>query len=47
MKQRLLILLFAIAVLLLALGGWAVEGLRWVFSVPLRLRVAPATLRAH
>ena len=42
MKRRLLLTLLGLGLLLLALGGWAVQGLRWAVAVPLRPRVAVA-----
>ena len=42
MKQRLLLLVLGLGILVLALGGWAVQGLRWALAVPLRPRVAVA-----
>jgi hypothetical protein len=32
MKQRLLFVLLIVGLLLLAVGGWAVQGLRWTLS---------------
>lgn len=32
MKRRLLIMLFITGLILLALGGWSVRGLRWTLS---------------
>ena len=45
MKRTLLISLLALGLLVLALGGWAVQGLRWVVRpgrVRTRRRLAPA-----
>jgi hypothetical protein len=38
MKRTLLILLLAVGLLLLALGGWAVQGARWALSGGTRRR---------
>jgi hypothetical protein len=45
MNLRLIIVLVVLAAILLALGGWAVDGARWVVRggwIPRRERVAPA-----
>jgi hypothetical protein len=42
MKRRLLFLALALAIVLVAVGGWAVEGVRWAFTGS-RGRPAPAT----
>jgi hypothetical protein len=45
MNLRLLIVLVVIAALFLALGGWAVDGVRWAVRggwLPRRVRVATA-----
>lgn len=41
MKRRLILLLLALLVLVLAIGGWAVEGARWALRGR-RARLAPA-----
>lgn len=41
MKRRLILLLLALLVLVLAIGGWAVEGARWALRGR-RARFAPA-----
>lgn len=43
MKRTLWLTILAFAVLLLALGGWAVNGVRWTLSGPRRARSRPAT----
>ena len=40
MKRRFYIAVIAFALLLVACGGWAVDGVRWVATR--RLRLAPA-----
>lgn len=42
MKGRVYIVAFALALVLLAVGAWAVEGLRWAFTGSRRPRLAPA-----
>ena len=42
MKQRLLFILLGLIVLVLAVGGWVVEGARWALTGS-RDRLAPAT----
>ena len=37
-KRKLLFLLLALGLLLLALGGWAVQGVRFAFAVALPAR---------
>jgi hypothetical protein len=41
MKRRLLFIVLALAVVLVAVGGWTVEGLRWALTGS-RGRPAPA-----
>jgi len=41
MKSRLLLMLLAVLLLVLAIGGWCVEGTRWVLRGR-RARLAPA-----
>jgi hypothetical protein len=43
MKRLLLLLCLAIGILLLALGAWAVQGVRWTFTGSRRRRDALAT----
>jgi hypothetical protein len=44
MNHRLLIKLLALGLLVLAVGGWAVQGVRWMLTGPRRARgrLAPA-----
>jgi hypothetical protein len=42
MKKRLLITGLALCVLLLAVGGWTVRGIRWTLGGGARLRAAAA-----
>jgi hypothetical protein len=44
MKRRLYFTLFAVALLVLALLGWTVEGLRWATTGNRRPRPQPARL---
>jgi len=43
MKRTLWLLMLAFALLLLAVGGWAVNGVRWTLSGPRRARGRLAT----
>ena len=43
MKRTLWLLILAFALLLLAIGGWAVNGVRWTLSGPRRARGRLAT----
>ena len=43
MDHRLLILLLALGLLVLALGGWAVDGVRWLLTGSRRARPGIAT----
>jgi hypothetical protein len=43
MKRTLLLLIFAFALLLLAVAGWTVNGVRWTLSGPRRARGRLAT----
>ncbi len=36
MKRNFFFLFLAFAVLVLALGGWTVQGVRWTFAAPVR-----------
>lgn len=42
MNRSLLLSFLVVAVVLLAVGGWTVRGVRWTLATPGRLRVAPA-----
>ena len=42
MNRSLLLSFLVVAVVLLAVGGWTVRGVRWTFATPGRLRLAPA-----
>ena len=42
MTRTLLLSFVVFAVLLLAVGGWTVRGIRWTLATPSRLRLAPA-----
>jgi hypothetical protein len=42
MNRSLLLSFLVVAVVLLAVGGWTVRGLRWTLATPSRLRLAPA-----
>jgi hypothetical protein len=42
MTRTLLLSLLVVAVLLLAVGGWTVRGIRWTLATPSRMRLAPA-----
>jgi hypothetical protein len=42
MTRTLLLSLVVFAVLVLAVGGWAVRGIRWTLATPGRMRLAPA-----
>lgn len=42
MRKRALLTALALAVLVLALLGWTVDGIRWVLSAPRRPRLAAA-----
>lgn len=42
MKTRIYITLIALALLLVALGGWTVEAARWLATGSRRPRLAPA-----
>jgi hypothetical protein len=41
-KRRLLFVVFALVIVLVAVGGWAIEGARWALTGS-RGRPAPAT----
>jgi hypothetical protein len=41
-KRRLLFVVFALVIVLVAVGGWAIEGMRWALTGS-RGRPAPAT----
>ena len=43
MKRTLWLLILAFALVLLAVGGWAVNGVRWTLSGPRRVRGRLAT----
>jgi hypothetical protein len=42
MKRKLFFILIATGVLVLALGGWTVDGLRWAFAGSRRTAPLPA-----
>ena len=42
MKPRLFLVLLGLALFLLAVAAWALQGVRWALSAPLRPRVAAA-----
>ena len=42
MTLRLLLVLVALGLLVLALAAWALQGVRWALGAPLRPRVAAA-----
>ena len=42
MKPRLFLVFLGLGLLLLAVAAWALQGLRWTLTAPLRPRVAAA-----
>jgi len=43
MKRTLYLTVIATLLLVLALGGWMVDGVRWALTGPSRVRTRPAT----